>query len=86
METILAPRDLLQELTALELPPEREARLAQLAARREQGPLAPGDELELQGGLLCEISLHTFGVTPDDCLASKSISGLSPESDGRPKW
>ena len=48
METILAPRVLLEELAALELPAEREARLAQLAEWREQGPLAPGDELELQ--------------------------------------
>jgi hypothetical protein len=48
METILAPQDLLQELAALELPPEREARLALLAAWREQGPLAPDDELEFQ--------------------------------------
>lgn len=48
MDLVPAPKDLLQELAALELPPEREARLVELVARREQAPLTKSEEVEYQ--------------------------------------
>jgi hypothetical protein len=45
MDLVPAPKELLQALAALGLPPWPEARLAQLAAWREQGTLTPDDEL-----------------------------------------